>query len=237
MASSTRTARTARTARVNQSAVIQGALNIVDTIRSATAAQWAAGIGWYRSFYGDCTETAHSAGIPGEDAIPGSHKWAGIAAAFSIQRNPNANLKHVYDFIVSKLFDDYIHPNANFHTSVQDAKAEAIWNGANPADVLTGPKENAFYHNIIGEYDYVTIDGHAWACFVGEYIHTDKVSVPSADSPRREECRLAYVKAAELLGIKPAQAQAVAWVAWRDKHQSAKVKKQRTTKKARATIA
>lgn len=86
-------------------------------------------------------------------------------------------------------------------------KAWAIANGADPDAVLGGPKVTAFYANLSGDHDRVTVD--VWAARAAgadpERL-TDK---------RRRELRDAYTRAAAARGVTPRQLQAAVWVAVR----------------------
>lgn len=44
----------------------------------------------------------------------------------------------------------------------QVRKAEQVMAGVNPFQVLSGPKVTSFGHNLLGEYDWLTIDVHSF---------------------------------------------------------------------------
>jgi hypothetical protein len=191
------------------------ASNIVNVYRSATPEQVAKGRRWYGQFFSDVIRTAARAGFRVQTRSDVS-MVCGLAAAFSIQRSPNVNLWHLFFFLTEAAAGRL---DVSIHTGTQDTKARRIYNGADPLDVLTGPKERSFYSNIIGDGDAVTIDGHAWSVWTGTRTTTDKVKVPPG-GPRREACVEDYRQAAAILGTSARDVQAVTWVTWRDMHQS-----------------
>ena len=83
-----------------------------------------------------------------------------------------------------------------------------------------GPKVNAFYHNLLGCDDTVTVDTHMICAYHGRKL------------PRAGKVVKWYFRTTERLGIvaaavkelayaeklKPAEMQATLWVAWRNKH-------------------
>lgn len=96
-------------------------------------------------------------------------------------------------------------------------KAIAIYNGADPLDVLGGNKVRAFYSTILdptGDHDPV-IDRHA---------HDIAMGMPFPNKGRQslerkgEYARFAtaYRETAKAIGIGPAQLQAITWLTWRD---------------------
>ena len=80
---------------------------------------------------------------------------------------------------------------------------------ADPAEHVSGPKVTAFFRNIIGELQHVTLDRHA----------VRPISKEGKDTPRNktERARMedAYRRAAAKVGLHPAEFQAVVWVAVR----------------------
>ena len=202
--------------------------NIRRTLESATPSQIQRGMRWYREFSAACLESAAKAGFLAGRNATRRQTIIGIAAAFSIQRSPNCNLATLHRFVVDMLAG-YSKPQRGkcWHTPQQDAKALAIWNGTDPSDALTGPKESAFYANILGDPEHVTVDGHAYAIWTGQRITTNKISVPSK-GPQRAACIEDYRSVAAEYGITPSDVQAITWVSWRDTHQTDKEKARRS---------
>jgi hypothetical protein len=201
--------------------------NIRNVLDAATPEQRAIGVQWYDVFRADIIRTAQRAGMtvrsdrnPAANPSKAIRMLCGIAAAFSIQRSPNVNLCHLFDFVRCHMLATQPHHRDNYHSPIQDAKARAMANGADPIDVLTGPKERAFYLNIIGDPDHVTIDGHAYSIWLGERITTDKIKVPKSGHANRLACEEDYRSVAAEYNLNPAQVQAITWVVWRDQHQT-----------------
>lgn len=88
-------------------------------------------------------------------------------------------------------------------------KAWRIADGADPEDVLGGPKVCAFFANIIGDDEAVTVD--VWAARVAEGVWRS-----DAPSGLRYACIAeAYRDAARARGITPREMQATVWCAVR----------------------
>ena len=94
--------------------------------------------------------------------------------------------------------------------------AESIHNGAPPHDVLRGPKVNAFWRNLSGEYDHVTID--VWAARAALTIASKPLIIASIDGVSRAAYSVladAYRYVANKVGEHPAATQAIVWCAIR----------------------
>lgn len=95
-------------------------------------------------------------------------------------------------------------------------KAYRILNGADPLDVLSGPKVCAFYDCILRptESRAVVVDRHARCLALGLARSTKNGNVKSEN----EFIWLSrhYANAANRLGVLPATVQAVVWVHWRN---------------------
>lgn len=97
------------------------------------------------------------------------------------------------------------------------AKAIAIYNGADPLDILGGDKVRAFYRTIVdptGDIDPV-IDRHAFDIAVGERTNEKRRGALSRKGVYAEFAAV-YREAARIAGIGSAQMQAITWVAWRE---------------------
>lgn len=86
------------------------------------------------------------------------------------------------------------------------AKAWRIANGENPLDVLGGQKVRAFYANIMGDEDAVTVDVWAARAAVPDY---DGKTIPAR---MYEAIADAYRIAADARGVSPMVMQATVWV-------------------------
>lgn len=86
-------------------------------------------------------------------------------------------------------------------------KAWAIARGAEPEAVLSGPKVRAFFANLLGDDDAVTVD--VWAARAAEGISREPTPA------RYALIADAYRDAARLRGVSPRVMQATVWVAVR----------------------
>jgi len=99
------------------------------------------------------------------------------------------------------------------------AKAIAIYNGADPLNVLNGDKVTAFYRTILdpwGDIDPV-IDRHAFDIAVGERTDEKRRGILSRKGVY-SEFAAAYREAAKSAGIGSSQMQAITWEQWRTEH-------------------
>lgn len=98
-------------------------------------------------------------------------------------------------------------------------KAVAIYNGAEPLDVLGGFKVRAFYETILDPFADIdpVIDRHAFDIAVGKR-HGNMKRDPLKRRGVYAEFAKAYRIAAREAGISPAQMQAVTWTQWRKSH-------------------
>lgn len=85
-------------------------------------------------------------------------------------------------------------------------KAWAIANGGNPLEVLGGQKVRAFYANIMGDENAVTVDVWAARAALGEDA-TDRIPTRQYDAIAD-----AYRLAADARGVSPMVMQATIWV-------------------------
>jgi hypothetical protein len=103
-------------------------------------------------------------------------------------------------------------------------KAERIFNGENPDDVVSGEKVTSFFHNILGDDARVTVDRHAIDCAYGK-VQTDDERSKAVKSTKARDgygiIRDAYKHVAQIISnetgkvITGAQLQAIVWVYWR----------------------
>lgn len=171
-------------------------------VRTGTPDQIQRGLCWYVEAHGHASELAAEFGYTTEAA-------AGVIAALSPQTGWWQNLMLARQACeLGELIQG--------HTGDAMRKVNAILADPNtqPLDVLGGLKVRSFYRNIVsGGYDveYVTIDRHAFDIATGVRLNGASLT------PRRyEETAEVYRRAAKILGMTPAQAQAAAWVIHRD---------------------
>jgi len=97
-------------------------------------------------------------------------------------------------------------------TMTNRRKAWRIAHGADPDSVLSGPKVRAFFANIMGDEDEVTVD--VWAARAAEGKRNEQAPV------RRRYALLAeaYRRVARKRGYCPRDVQAAVWTAYRRTH-------------------
>lgn len=93
-------------------------------------------------------------------------------------------------------------------------KAIRIANGEPALSVLSGRKVRTFYGNImLDNLDNVTVDRHAFDAAYGIAGYSDRIGISKG---RFDSVESAYRDCARVIGISPAQLQAVVWVWWRE---------------------
>lgn len=174
------------------------------TFAAATDAQWAEGAVWYQTAHAGAADLADAYGLTTRQA-------AGIIAALSPQTEWTLNLTLAADLCATG--------TAGHYRNALD-KAQAILAGAEPLDVLGGPKVRSFFRNI-AEPDRpgpVTIDRHAVAIAAGTDTSTYLRTHPKL-LDRKGIYRLVaglYRSAArEYPDLHPHTLQAVCWLAHR----------------------
>lgn len=87
---------------------------------------------------------------------------------------------------------------------------DKAWNLAHTGDLetVTGPKVSAFFANLCGDFERVTID--VWAARACGF--TDEKLMNHLDRTRYVAIETAYRNAARTLGLLPAQLQAICWI-------------------------
>jgi hypothetical protein len=148
--------------------------------------------GWYVEANRQLAERAQALGIDAD-------RFAGIVAATSPQnawdtasgKTPNLDCA-----------ERFVAKGANVHTGVQMSKCRAILAGADPVDVLTGPKERAFYLSRPGATNAVTVD--RW--MVRAVNHTGSLTAKAYESIAN-----ATRDAAARVGVSPDALQAAVW--------------------------
>jgi hypothetical protein len=90
------------------------------------------------------------------------------------------------------------------------AKAWAIAHGAHPAKVLRGPKVSAFWLNICGNLDVVTVD--TWAVRAAGITDDREAQLTLNRKGGYERVAAAYQDVAREVGVLPAELQAAVWL-------------------------
>jgi hypothetical protein len=83
-------------------------------------------------------------------------------------------------------------------------------------NILKGPKLREFASCILGDSSEVCIDGHAYSVWLGDRITLN--NVPSIGKKLRATIKGDYKIAAEILGLKCSELQAITWCTWRRIH-------------------
>ncbi len=173
---------------------------ICKAFRAATAADLAAGLGWYAE--------ARRVAVAIDPRNP--ERAAGVIAALSPRCQWSTNVAWSRAVVGAA---DAGAPVPAVHTETMRAQAYRIAAGEAPLSVLNGPKVRAFYANIVGDTDAVTVD--VWAARVATGL-TGKDAERAISTPARYAAIANdYRRAAEILGVTPREVQAATWVAAR----------------------
>jgi hypothetical protein len=183
--------------------------NINAVLATATPEDWAEGMEWYR--------VAHTFALGlAEENDTDVATAAGVLASISPRLNWGLNQAYA-----ERMFRDGDAPILG----LSKGKTLRILGGENPSVVFappegsprSGQKVRAFYECILRpeDTDAVCIDGHAYdiATGLGSASETERKKLVRVGV--YEEIADAYRAVARERGIRPWQAQAVAWVAWR----------------------
>jgi hypothetical protein len=173
--------------------------NLLRTYNRATADELQHGLTWYAQASGEACRR-----IPDRDR----DTVLGVVAALSPQTAWARNIRYA-----ERLIYDGACP------SPQNRKVVAldILGGARPEERLGGNKVRAFYHCLRDQdSEAVCVDGHAYSSWSGVRIVTSKCPTISD----RLYCVIAndFREAAQIVGVRPHQVQAVNWLAWRRMH-------------------
>lgn len=187
--------------------------NILAVYNAATAEDLREGLAWYQTAHNWCRVMAK-----GRPHL--IRRNAGIVAALSPLNGWGNNKRKAAEVISmrGKITVEKGKPNGiGLGKNVE--KAIAIYNGADPLDILGGDKVRAFYQTILdpqGDIDPV-IDRHAFDIAVGERTDEKRRGILSRKGVYHDFA-MAYREAAKIAGIGSAQMQAVTWIAWRNIH-------------------
>lgn len=179
---------------------------IKDRYADATIADIHAGYAWYREAQDFARALAAATKYP-QRAI------AGIIAALSPQsawyRNKlDATTAVEYHYASGDIV------GLSLHTKSQMGKVGRILDGETPEGVLRGPKESAFYRNIMGDYSLVTVDRWAFKSATGVQL-PDSINgkvLGGIGKGAYKRIHAAYVQAAQELNVPPAVLQAIVWI-------------------------
>lgn len=184
--------------------------------RRSTAAHRAAGMGWYAEAWRVAGEIAAAvAGSAWERMSPAQRHAlqltvAGVIAALSPRCQWSTNV--VWARAVMHAAWNAL-PCPAVHTTAMRAHAWRIANGEAPLDVLNGPKVRAFWSNITGDTDAVTVD--VWAARAATGLSGRDAERAIGTPARYRAVADAYRRAAVILGVTPRECQAAVWVSVR----------------------
>ena len=187
------------------SALSHAATNIVAAWRAATPADLAQGLAWY-----DLAATTADRLAAGRYS---REQAAGVIAAMSPITGWAANIAAAERLIELHAAGRQRCPSKGYGLRRNVRKAWAILRGADPLAVLSGPKVRAFYLNITGCPDSVTVDRWAMRVATADPDHPGTCSARQYD-----DFTLAYREAAEHLGVTPRDLQAATWTYYRRLH-------------------
>lgn len=178
-----------------QSAMVRRLLRAYD---SASAADLAAGLDWYNRAEREATALAAGTRLSPAQA-------AGVIAALSPRVQWRPNLDGAAAIIAAAARGDSEPPIV---AGLPDNRAKAwkIASGADPNVILGGPKVRAFFANITGDHDAVTVD--VWAARAAEGCRDDRAPT----GKRYARIADAYRAAAVKRGVSPRECQAAVWV-------------------------
>lgn len=172
---------------------------IVALVQQATREEHAAGMVWYPAFGSAIAEYGALHGLAREQSLA---LFAALSPLASIQRNWD-NFK--------RCCETHTTIRCVCLTNRQRRKVATFLAGQSSVEAVTaGDKVSAFYANLAGNLDRVTIDRHAMAVCLGYAPPRPRIS-----HTEYRTLTLAYQAAAKLLDIQPAQVQAIAWIVWR----------------------
>lgn len=170
--------------------------NIVAVYNAATKEDIVAGADWYPAARLEIDRIASETGIQHATI-------AGIIAALSPQLRWTVNVLSAETVIRGEI------PRAVLRSSVR--KAVRILSGETPESVLSGPKVNSFYRNLMGDDDCITVDTHAASAAMHKPIGKSGIR-----SNIYAIIATSYREASESIGMPPATLQAIVWVTWRN---------------------
>lgn len=169
----------------------------------ATAADLANGLAWYDR------ARSQAESMAAEHGLSVAH-CAGVIAALSPRCQWATNVAAARR-MVSAAVSGELEPVAA-GTLANRTKAWRIARGEDPELVLSGPKVRAFYANIMGDHDAVTVD--VWAARAAE-------GRDHPHAPVKRRYRLlaeSYRRAGERRGMHPRDVQAAVWTVYRRLH-------------------
>lgn len=181
--------------------------NILKTFRAATADQIVEGRRWYPQAIKTLTELRLTSGLQLD-----SKSVAAICAVLSPRITWGENIKGVAAMLRAVRQGSSLLPAGIAGLAKNRARAWDIARGLLTTDAVSGPKVTAFYANLCGDYQRVTLD--VWAA---RAAGVDEAQHDHIDRYRYVYLERAYKVVAEELGFLPAELQAICWIVVRGK--------------------
>ena len=146
---------------------------------------------------------------------------AGVVAVLSPNCYWDVNLHDAEEVLSTVRFGGVLEEIKTTTYNRNKDKAIAIALGGKVFPYLNGPKVEAFFHCICGDYSEVAIDAHAINAWAGERIAGSNMPwVPRATMRRGKRD---YLRAAWLRNMEPARFQAIIWATHRRRINEGKV--------------
>jgi len=213
--------------------------NVRTVIARASERERAEGLTWYQTAHDLAATLAESRGARGRGRSRSVQTWAAIIAVLSPQTSWETNVA-----LAVETAREGEALGGTFGLNVAKANAILAARAADPLTVrfesevrgtvrlvkaISGDKVTAFYKLIFDPTNAwdVCIDRHAVHIALGQTLGNDERNNYLRRTTRRDNYRLvsdAYRAAAAAEGILPSQAQAIAWVVWRNELLAARKK-------------
>ena len=177
--------------------------NIRKAWRRATAADLEQGLQWYD----DALQRTQAAA-----PLHTAEHAAGIVAALSPMTGWSTNLLNA-EKLASLHGAGEPMPTSGYGFRRNTVKAWRILCGEHPLVVLNGPKVTAFYHNILGSDEHVTVD--RWAIRIA---YGDPAGPTTVGQREYDTIAAAFQAVADELGVPARHLQAATWVYYRRVH-------------------
>lgn len=187
---------------------MQSVQNILRVYHQASAGEIDGGLRWYLHAHEEAIRLSRC-----ETRAVGVRECAAIIAAVSPGLRWERNIATAERIIQGEGLEGL---GVRWYDGVK--KAKRILAGENPETVLQGNKVRSFWDNLARPTlsDKVTIDGHAWA--IREGVRSTLDNTPAISDSLYSRIEEDYTSAADVVGIRPLQLQAITWCTWRRLH-------------------
>lgn len=168
---------------------------------TASALDLAEGLAWYNAACSLADELAERFGYS-------RRQTAGVIAALSPRTRWSTNASSARSMVLAAYADSVSMPRLPGYSANREKAWAILHTDDDPLTILGGPKVRAFYANILGNTDAVTVD--IWAARAAEGHHFD--AARAIVGRRYDDLVLAYQLAAQARGVTPREMQAAVWV-------------------------